>query len=86
MSNRMNRVALLAVAFMLAGCEPETEISTGKFIVPPELSDCQFYDMKDTGGRRVLVVRCPHSETSARYTTSSGKSGQAEHRAVTVEE
>ena len=81
MIEAMGRAALLAVAFLLAGCEPAyTRISTGKFVLPRELSDCQFFDMYD-GNRNVLVVRCPHSDASA-----SHLSGKINHRTVTVEE
>ncbi|WP_270663279.1 MULTISPECIES: hypothetical protein [unclassified Aeromonas] len=80
MREAMGRAALLAVAFLLAGCEPATRISTGKFVLPRELSDCQFFDMYD-GNRNVLVVRCPHSDASA-----SHLSGKINHRTVTVEE
>lgn len=81
MSNRMGKAALLLVAFMLVGCEPETKESSRKFDIPPALSDCRFYDMNDTNVRRVLVVRCPHSDTSTSY-----RSGKSDYRTVTIDD
>lgn len=68
------KFALLTVATMiaLAGCNKNTYESSGKYLLPDELSDCKIYVLQADGiGETLNVVRCPNSQTAVNY--QSGK-------------
>lgn len=66
----MIMISILAMG-ALSGCEKETKDTTNNYILPEGLQDCKIYNMRNTGGSNITVVRCPLSATSTTY--SSGK-------------
>lgn len=66
----MIMAAVLAMG-ALSGCEKETKDTTNNYVLPEGLQDCKIYNMRNTGGSNITVVRCPLSATSTTY--SSGK-------------
>lgn len=60
----MKSLITIAVAILLAACDPETKDITGNFVIPEEFSDCVFKRMGNTYGNYITVVRCPNSTVS----------------------
>lgn len=77
------RTIVVVIAILLTGCQPTTEVKTD-YKVPPELSDCKFFEMYD-GNRTAIVVRCPNSSTSVSRRVSCGKSCFRDEYTMTVE-
>jgi len=49
---------------LLAGCSAH-EVHEIKFpSTPPELGDCKFFEFKTPNGEKMVVTRCPNSNTS----------------------
>lgn len=49
---------------VLSGCSDRaTQFSMP--VVPDGLKDCDFYELENARGLRLIVVRCPHSSTTA---------------------
>lgn len=74
---------IIAVAILLTGCQPSTEVKTD-YKVPPELNDCKFFEMYD-GTRTAIVVRCPNSSTSLSKRVSCGKRCSRDEYTMTSE-
>ena len=67
---KLLRVVLSVV--MLTGCEPSYEEKTQNFtLLPDELKDCKFYNVRSNTGSNLNIVRCPNSTVSTTY--KSGK-------------
>lgn len=66
---------LIAITVLgLSACQPSTSEVSADFRIPKGLYDCQFYSMNPGGlSHDVLVVRCPHSDTSTQETQNCGK-------------
>ena len=65
--------ALAVAALMLAGCGPSSVITN--YPMPPELSDCSQYRLRDGDlGTTIVVVRCPNSTTSTTYPVGKSRS------------
>ena len=64
-------IIIAALALALAGC---TNSYTEKSfpVVPKELADCKFFELKNDAGGIITVARCPNSTTATTY--KSGKS------------
>lgn len=62
-------LAIIALV-LLAGCDKPPEQWQSEKVSPlanvDGLRDCTYVEIW-TGGRRINVVRCPHSDTSATY-------------------
>ena len=66
----MIRVILAFCGLFLVGCSPSGSETTAGYLVMPEgLKDCRIYKISD-GPNPLVVVRCPHSSTTAE---TSGK-------------
>ena len=61
---------LLVMAIALSGCTPSAQEIIWP-VVPDELKDCKFYELVNSKGATMKVVRCPMSSTSVQY--QSGK-------------
>lgn len=77
------KILFIVVTILLTGCQPSTEVKTN-YKVPPELSDCKFFEMYD-GSRTAIVVRCPNSSTSVSKRVSCGKSCSRDEYTMTSE-
>lgn len=62
-------VAMSSFVF-LSGCSTKTEQKTEEFDLPPELSDCKIFKLRNATGLSLYVTRCPESNTT---TESTGK-------------
>lgn len=73
--NYMQILKILSVACAvgaLASCgDPYTSETTGRYVLPEGLKDCNVYLMAANSFSNVTVVRCPQSETTA-YTHAKG--------------
>ena len=83
----MRQIALISglSLMLLTGCNPSTKEVTKDFVIPPGLHDCMFFDMQRAGGSKVLVVRCPNSDTATRKTKTCGKGCVRTERSATTE-
>lgn len=72
-------IAILLSAVMLSGCN-ESSKQVYYAATPVELKDCKFYELNNSNGNRVQVVRCPNSDTSVQ-----AKQGKATVYSATVE-
>jgi len=59
----MEKIAIILSLMFLSAC------SNGYYkanfpVVPPELSDCQFFILTNDKGGNITVVRCPNSTTT----------------------
>ncbi len=55
------------VILTVASCEPVTrEVEDDELAIPPELSECKFFWMKNSKNTRFLITRCPHSTTTTK--------------------
>ena len=69
----MKLLMVIIGVIMLTGCEPSYENKTQNFtVLPDELKDCKFYNVRSNTGSNLNIVRCPNSQTSTTY--SVGKS------------
>lgn len=63
---------MLAVIALLTACDArpldQREYSKQKLTNIPELADCVYIKLDD-----IRIIRCPKSDTAARYTVSRGK-------------
>lgn len=75
----MKKIGLLLASLMLVACSPQYEQETYP-LLPPELSDCKFFNITSGNGSYALVARCPNSATSTTY-----KSGKTTRRNVVVD-
>jgi len=60
------------VSTVLVGCEGSASPKTFP-VMPPELSDCQFFTLTDENSGRYVIGRCPNSTTSVNSNTKSKK-------------
>ena len=83
----MRKIALISgiSLLLLTGCNPSTKEVSKDFVIPPGLNDCQFFDMTRAGGRKVIVVRCPHSDVTTSTTVSCGKGCSSTRMTATIE-
>jgi hypothetical protein len=75
---RVITVLTLGLAVLAAGCEPS--VSTPHFPLPPELQDCNLFDLSD-GNTSITIARCPNSTTSTTY-----QSGKTRRTSVVVDD
>lgn len=65
---KMKLLMIILSVIMLAGCEPSYKEKTQNFtILPDELKDCKFYDVRSNTGSNLKIVRCPNSTVSTTY-------------------
>lgn len=71
----LNRIYILLPIMLLSACA-NTQDTTFRYDLPPELSDCKSYLVapkeKSSMVPELYVIRCPNSSTATTY--SSGKS------------
>jgi hypothetical protein len=54
---------LLSVVLMFLGCS-KTKNITGKYDLPPELSECKIYELAAEGiGPDLVLLKCPESNS-----------------------
>jgi hypothetical protein len=58
------------ISGVLVGCDGSASTKTFP-VMPPELSDCQFFKLTDENGARYVIGRCPNSTTSVNPDTKS---------------
>ena len=69
----MSKALLILCAVMLAGClEPQYK-QVKASVLPDELKDCSFFDVRADDGSNITIVRCPNSTTSANYRQGKAK-------------
>lgn len=61
---------IMIMAVALAGCTPSAHEVIWP-VVPDGLKDCKFYEITNSNGATIKVIRCPMSTTSIQY--QSGK-------------
>lgn len=62
----INALVLSLVVFTLTACSDSAE-KIDFPVLPPELKDCSFYKLENSGGSSMKVVRCPNSSTTSTY-------------------
>lgn len=67
----MKKIILLAMLFVLAGCEPGARTKIYP-VLPDELKDCKFFIITDDSGGHITVARCPNSTTTTRQNDKRG--------------
>jgi len=70
---------MLVMAVALAGCTPSAKETVWE-VLPDGLKDCKFYEISNSNGATMKVVRCPMSTTSIQY-----QSGKATINTVVVD-
>lgn len=78
----MKKLIVAALAVGMAGCFNPSTSPNSSFKIPPELSDCVFYDMYD-GARNMTVVRCPRADVSVNQQVQTGQHRKYTTTAVT---
>lgn len=78
----MKALLVVLAAIVLTACSPGYE-EKHYSVLPNELKDCKFYNVTD-GGSTIKVVRCPNSQVTTTWTTSTGKSSVT-HTVVTID-
>lgn len=72
----MKTIFAAIVLILIAGCTNSArEIHFS--VTPQELSDCKFYELENTSGKHITVVRCPVSDTSTTYKAGKAMVGSA---------
>jgi hypothetical protein len=72
-------LALLPIVILITGCTPSYESADDDLKLPPEMSDCRSFLLKDSSGSHIYAIRCPNS------TTTTTKAGKYPTRAVVSE-
>lgn len=68
----MKLLTIILGVIMLTGCEPIYEENTQNFtLLPDELKDCKFYNVRSNTGSSLNIVRCTNTTVSTTY--KSGK-------------
>jgi hypothetical protein len=62
-------LALLTTIILITGCTPSYESADDDLKLPPEMSDCRSFLLKDSSGSHLYAIRCPNATT----TTKTGK-------------
>lgn len=60
----------LLLTLLLTGCNFDAKETSNDYVLPDGLQDCSVYQLGHQK-RRVIVVRCPNSQTTTHY--KSGK-------------
>lgn len=65
-------IAAGLIVMTLAACTPTaTDVSAAYAVKPTELKDCQFFELRNSEGSHITVVRCPNSTTSTTLHTKT---------------
>lgn len=79
----MKKLLLILSLAFISACSAEYDDKTAAYTkVPPELSDCKFYWMREEQGNPngITVVRCPNSTTS-----TTAKVGKTQTTTVVID-
>ena len=63
------KLILLALSLTVLGCGTKTTDVSNSYSLPSGISDCKIYELENGYGGRILLARCPLSETAVAYST-----------------
>lgn len=66
----MKTLLILTVATLLVACTPSAKPKVD-LVWPEGLQDCEAYNLQDSNGSNLIVIRCPNSSVSVNQ--QSGK-------------
>ena len=76
----MKTLLILTVATLLVACTPSAKPKID-LVWPEGLQDCKAYNLQDSNGSSLIVIRCPNSSVSVNQ-----QSGKTRKTVTVIEE